>query len=477
MPIYGKKRFKACNHGIFYIKRKIDTNDILQQERVFYLKMMKRAAAAVLAVAVVFSATACGTLRIATEAANVEGSILTKGELMVYLESEQSKILQSAGEVEDEKEYWKTAEIDGKKAAEVAKERALAAALRVEIAAKKAAEAGITMDDATLKQLDASVHPTKASQKKQINDELKRYGLNDETFISFQTKNYLAGQYQQKVMEEDASLKPTEEEIKNKFDTDYVRVKHILIKDDTKEVTVEPTASAESEESAEPDASAAPAEPVTTQQPLTDEEKAEKKALAESVLQKAKAGEDFDQLIKEYGEDPGMESSPEGYLVYEGSGMVAPFEKASLALEVGEISDLVEAGTTGGYHGFHIIKRVDNSNNTEDFEQNKATIESNLKTEKYEAYIDGFKDSMNITVKQNVVDGIKVKELPKTNTAQQNAAGGQSVPAGGQSMPVDGQSIPVSGDGMPVDGQSMPIDMGDAGVPADGAGVPADGAE
>ncbi len=77
----------------------------------------------------------------------------------------------------------------------------------------------------------------------------------------------------------------------------------------------------------------------------------DKRALAEDVLAKAKAGEDFDALIAEYGEDPGMESQPDGYILSRGQ-MVQEFEDASYALGIDEISDIVESS-----YGYHIIKR------------------------------------------------------------------------------------------------------------------------
>lgn len=72
---------------------------------------------------------------------------------------------------------------------------------------------------------------------------------------------------------------------------------------------------------------------------------------AEDVLAKAKAGEDFDSLITEYGEDPGAFYNPKGYVFTYGE-MVEPFEKASFALSEGEISDLVETE-----YGYHIIQK------------------------------------------------------------------------------------------------------------------------
>lgn len=77
-----------------------------------------------------------------------------------------------------------------------------------------------------------------------------------------------------------------------------------------------------------------------------------KKTKAEEVLQRAKAGEDFTALAKEFSEDPG--SKEKGGL-YDGitKGQMAPeFEQAALALEPGKVADnLVETK-----FGYHIIK-------------------------------------------------------------------------------------------------------------------------
>lgn len=74
------------------------------------------------------------------------------------------------------------------------------------------------------------------------------------------------------------------------------------------------------------------------------------KATAEEVLKKAKAGEDFNALMKEYNEDPGETES--GYTFGKGE-MVKEFETAAFALKCGEISDIVET-----QYGYHIIKRI-----------------------------------------------------------------------------------------------------------------------
>jgi len=74
---------------------------------------------------------------------------------------------------------------------------------------------------------------------------------------------------------------------------------------------------------------------------------------ATALLERLHAGEDFVTLLLEYGEDPGMDAYPEGYTFVVGD-MVLEFEEGTLALEVGEISGIVQTS-----FGYHIIMRVE----------------------------------------------------------------------------------------------------------------------
>ncbi|MEI7732047.1 MAG: peptidylprolyl isomerase [Verrucomicrobiota bacterium] len=86
---------------------------------------------------------------------------------------------------------------------------------------------------------------------------------------------------------------------------------------------------------------------------LPEAKKAEKRKLAESILERAKKGEDFGKLAKEFSDDPGSKDKGGEYTFGRGQ-MVPEFEAAAFGQEVGKISDVVT--TTFGYH---IIKTLE----------------------------------------------------------------------------------------------------------------------
>ena len=83
---------------------------------------------------------------------------------------------------------------------------------------------------------------------------------------------------------------------------------------------------------------------------LTDSEKAAKRKQMEGILKRARAGEDFAKLAKEYSEDPGSKDKGGEYKFQHGQ-MVAEFEAAAFSLKTNQVSDII---TTR--YGYHIIK-------------------------------------------------------------------------------------------------------------------------
>lgn len=82
----------------------------------------------------------------------------------------------------------------------------------------------------------------------------------------------------------------------------------------------------------------------------------EEEALAEAQNIKAMITDDnFDELMAQYSEDPGSQSSPEGYTFAHNDGtMMQEFDDGGWALEVGQVSEPVKTS-----YGYHVIKRVE----------------------------------------------------------------------------------------------------------------------
>ena len=82
--------------------------------------------------------------------------------------------------------------------------------------------------------------------------------------------------------------------------------------------------------------------------------KGEKKAKAEQVLEMAKSGEDFDELLEIYGEDPGFAEYTNGYYL-----------TAASEYEIAEVKDVLPEMKTGEIrlvqsdYGFHIVKKYE----------------------------------------------------------------------------------------------------------------------
>jgi len=118
-------------------------------------------------------------------------------------------------------------------------------------------------------------------------------------------------------------------------------------------------------------------------------------AVARDLRARAVSGENFANLAREYSEDPGS-ARDGGDLGFFGPGqMVAPFEQAAFALDVGEISDVVESP-----FGFHIIKveerRMPNFDEIKD--AFRAQILQQRIFDAQEAYVQGLTGSLDIKV-------------------------------------------------------------------------------
>lgn len=205
----------------------------------------------------------------------------------------------------------------------------------------KLTEAGLTLDEAAL---DEEL----ASQEAQVGgaDALDAYldkaGITREQYRAFASLNVMVDQLRKDYLEKNADT------VRAYFDENYLRSKHVLIK------TVDDNNAA-----------------------LENQDELEAKA--REVADKAKAGSDFDALIAEYNEDPGMESNPDGYVFAEGT-MVDEFYEGTKALAVNGISDPVKSS-----YGWHIIQRLPLRD--ADYTANQAGVVSLLFAKEADAWV------------------------------------------------------------------------------------------
>ena len=118
----------------------------------------------------------------------------------------------------------------------------------------------------------------------------------------------------------------------------------------------------------------------------SEEEKAEIRKKMEGLLERARSGEDFAALAKEYSEDPGSKMNGGLYENFEKGTMVEPFEDAAFSVPIGEISDIVETS-----YGYHILKIVDRKKDERSIEELRPMLISKIKEEKKKSAIENLK--------------------------------------------------------------------------------------
>ena len=352
------------------------------------------AAIVIICAVAVFLASING-LSVSRKISTVGGNDVTEAEYKYYLEMIKDQMISEAGENAGD-DYWNS-DIDGKKASEVAKEKAMDELIRVETAVVKAKEAGVTLTQEQASNARSIVNADDAATKEQLKELEKKTGADKYQIADIMEKTFLSSAYYQSLsQQENSPIKPDDETVKNAANEKYAVVKHVLISNTPQQ-----------DAAAAADGAAEPAEEVDTEQYAADA-----KAKAEEVLAKAVKGDNFENLIKEYGEDPGMETSPDGYVIDEtgatldGTGsMIQEFTDGTFAVKPGEVNpNLIEST-----YGWHIIKRYPLPEDGEDLTKILSTASNSIMSDKYTEYLDGLKDSMNITINEKIYNKIKVK--------------------------------------------------------------------
>ncbi len=270
-----------------------------------------------------FLLTACAD---ADTVATVGKTKITKGEFEFYLSSIKSQL--SGTELKTD-EDWQTQEIEGEKAIDVAKQRALEIAVNNAEYCELAKAQGIQLDSSEKNRIEEMKKQVIKSYggEKAYKEFLKQNNITD-SFIQMMCESTV---YYEKIADRIKSENPVTEEEKEQYfekekaalGAEYKKAKHILF------LTKDMTSGAE----------------------FSEEETAKVKELAEDIYRQIEDGADFDALMREYSEDPGLETNPGGYVFTAGQ-MVSEFEQAVDSVSAGEIT-LCKSD-----YGYHIIKRL-----------------------------------------------------------------------------------------------------------------------
>lgn len=283
---------------------------------------------------------------------SINGENVSAGEYKFMLESIKDKIMADYG-LSD----FNTI-IDGRKASDVAKDRALESITNFTIEYQNAKKKNINLSTQELTAINTGIKNI-FSQNTEDAIKIKNAGLNENQFKKVYVKFDTAKKYRQQMLSDiQKNITITDEAAKEYYTKnieDYtyekvVRVRHILFK------TIDENGN-----------------------PLPKEQQDAQFKNAQEILKRAKGTEDFASLAKQYSEDEGSKNNGGEYTFTKGD-MVKEFENASFALKPGEISDLVK--TEYGYHIIKLEAIVHEKGQTMSFEENKEAIKIDAQYDK-----------------------------------------------------------------------------------------------
>lgn len=245
-------------------------------------------------------------------------------------------------------------EIDGKTLLQIVKEQVLEKLITEELITQEAKKMGLKIDNEQIDEMYKGF-----SEQLEKDEELKKFYEEkniDEEFVKKQMRMELyVNEFRNRVFVE-AGLDDEEKlnELVKNYPTE-VKVRHILVKDEK---------------------------------------------LANELLERIKAGEDFAELAKQYSEDPGSKENG-GDLGYFSKGVMVPeFEDAAFSLKVGEVSEPVK--TKFGYHiikteGIKTIEELKKEGLEEDrLEAERQMIINYIKEDKFNEKINELKENADI---------------------------------------------------------------------------------
>jgi peptidyl-prolyl cis-trans isomerase D len=156
------------------------------------------------------------------------------------------------------------------------------------------------------------------------------------------------------------------------------------------------------------------------------------KAKAEALLKRARSGEDFAKLAKEFSQDPGSADMGGDLGMSDRKAFVAPFADAAWAMKVGDITGPVKT-----QFGYHILKlNAIQPATVKTFDQSRAELETDYRRDEAERLFSAAQDQLADAALQNTADidvvarkaGLKVHEIANFSRIDGGGELGKSAP-------------------------------------------------
>ena len=349
---------------------------------------MKKVLAFILTISMLFALSACN-IKDVTRMATADGDLaIEKGLFNYYLYSAQMNILSSAQQsgvaldaTSNEKD-WETTMIGEKSAKELVLEEAKETIKSILVMKAVAIKEGITLTE-------EDYETVKAQRTSLIEQFGGRYNY-EQYFtaggftLEDVTKAIETELYAQKISakyfnfeEDEETMTEIAQEVAKYYEENYVAAKHILIMNQPED------AEADEEAIKKADADA--------------------KAKAEEIIKDLDGGADFDKLMNELSQDPGLADAPEGYVFTKGA-MVKEFEDEAYALEVGAYSKAPVATD----YGYHIVKKIELPTVGDQYDAAITESENKVLSDKTSAKIDEWAEEVGFKFNEKAIKNVKM---------------------------------------------------------------------
>lgn len=143
---------------------------------------------------------------------------------------------------------------------------------------------------------------------------------------------------------------------------------------------------------------------------LSSSEQKAKQKQAQDVLGQISADRsNFDALVDKYNEDPGMKSSPSGYIFGKSQDFLQIFKDTAFSMKVGDVK-LIKSS-----EGYHILYKV--ALDATKFDSTKSDVLTDMKNADFLKTLDNYK---GITVNNSTINRYNPKNLKQTDSSTES---------------------------------------------------------